>query len=311
MLVGVLVSCGEKNKIDKLPKEIDNPSSEYVIECLKKIPLITKIEAVTERNDPNGNLNKQGGYTAQVFFSYALVDQSEFDEETVVDKGTDCGGSVEVYRTEKDAKKRDKYLSTFDGGPVASGSHTVVGTVIVRTSCKLTASQQRSLEYDIIAALKGEDDKINKTNPYEDEFNFVMASSSHGVITPRAVREYYEEKQYSSVEINYIIDYCGVDWKIEARRRIEGLAEYNDGVTKNVMYEQLIYEEFSEEEYEYGISKCNVDWVKEAEEYLKKEYSDYTKEEVVEWYYNDLCYELIGEGYSETEAERAMEAVYG
>ena len=35
------------------------------------------------------------------------------------------------------------YLAAFDGGIFASGSHTVVGTVLVRTSNELTASQQK------------------------------------------------------------------------------------------------------------------------------------------------------------------------
>lgn len=35
-------------------------------------------------------------------------------------------------------------LSGFDGSPFASGSHAVLGTVIVQTSDKLTASQQKT-----------------------------------------------------------------------------------------------------------------------------------------------------------------------
>lgn len=312
MLVGALVSCGEKNKINKLPKEIDNPSSEYVIECLKKIPLITEIEAVTERNDPNGNLNKQGGYTAQVFFSYALVDQTEFEEDTVIDKGTDCGGSVEVYRTENDAKKRDEYLSTFDGGPVASGSHTVVGTVVVRTSCNLTASQQRSLEYDIIAALKGEDDKINKDNPYETDFVFLMTTAEQEPLTPQAVRIYLEEKKYTNAEINYIIDNCGVDWNVEARQRIEAYVAAGNGVSKNKLNEILINEEYKKEDIEYGFSNAYVDWVDEAMQILTNMCGEYTKEQVLEWgYYDDLYDTLIEAGYSEKEVEEAMDSFFG
>lgn len=308
MLTVALTACAEKKS--KLPKGIDNPSSEYIVECLKKIPLITEIEAVTERNDPNGNLNKQGGYTAQVFFSYALVDQDEFDEKSVIDKGTDCGGSVEVYRTEKDAKKRDKYLSTFDGGPVASGSHTVVGTVIVRTSCKLTASQQRSLEYDIIASLKGEDEKINTINPYVSTFKVI--ENSVGVnLTPQSVIDYCKTKNYSKAETNYILEYCGVDWGKQATRRIEAYADARVGLLKKDVHDIMTTEEgFNKSDYEYGLAHCNVNWAKEAEEYLMQCH-DYTKEEVVEWYYYDLYYELIGAGYSEAEAEQAMETVYG
>ena len=36
----------------------------------------------------------------------------------LVAKGTDAGGCVEVYKTAEDAKKRNDYLSAFDGLPI-------------------------------------------------------------------------------------------------------------------------------------------------------------------------------------------------
>ena len=58
-----------------------------------------------------------------------------------------------VYSNVEDANSRNEYLAAFDGGFFASGSHTVIGTVVVRTSDELTASQQKTLEANIIAAL--------------------------------------------------------------------------------------------------------------------------------------------------------------
>lgn len=132
---------------------VDAPTESYIIECLKKVPNIIDISAVTEDNDPNGHLNKASGYTAQVYFSSDLIDQSEILGSTVIEKGTDCGGSIEVYSTVEDANSRNDYLASFDGGIFASGSHAVVGTVLVRTSDKLTASQQKMMEDNIIAVL--------------------------------------------------------------------------------------------------------------------------------------------------------------
>lgn len=40
-----------------------------------------------------------------------------------------------------------------DGGIFSPGSHRVVGTVIIRTSNQLTASQQKELEEKLIASL--------------------------------------------------------------------------------------------------------------------------------------------------------------
>lgn len=132
---------------------VDAPEESYIIKCLQTVPGIVDISAVTEDNDPNGQLNKAGGYTAQVYFSSDLIDQSSVYGTTLIEKGTGCGGSIEVYSNVDDAVSRDAYLAAFDGGIFASGSHKVIGTVIVRTSDNLTTSQQKELEANIIAAL--------------------------------------------------------------------------------------------------------------------------------------------------------------
>ncbi|EOT43572.1 hypothetical protein [Enterococcus columbae] len=138
-----------QNSIKQLT-QVTNPSEAFVVERLTGLPNITGMEAVTEGNDPNGNLNKQGGYTSTVYFSSDLVNQEDVFGSTIVDKGTEAGGAIEVYRTEKDAQKRETYLAAFDGaGPFNSGSHKVLGTIVIRTSDKLAASQQKTLEQNI------------------------------------------------------------------------------------------------------------------------------------------------------------------
>lgn len=132
---------------------VDKPTEAYIIDCLKNVENVIDISAVTEDNDPNGNLNKAGGYTAQVYFSSDMVNQSEVYGTSLIDKGTAAGGSIEVYASVEDATARNEYLAGFDGSIFASGSHTVIGTVLVRTSDELTASQQKTLEGNIIAAL--------------------------------------------------------------------------------------------------------------------------------------------------------------
>lgn len=141
-------------------EQITNPTDAFVIQRLAGIDHIQSPTAVTEEMDPNGMLNKQGGYTATVYFLSDLVDQSRvyYDEATgvgneVIDKGTDGGGAVEVYATEEEAKKRNDYLAAYDGSILASGSHNVFGTCLIRTSNYLTASQQKDLEAAIFEAL--------------------------------------------------------------------------------------------------------------------------------------------------------------
>lgn len=149
-----------ENETNKLSKSIEtykkflNPTSDFIISKLATIDEIVNSEAVTEDNDPNGKLNKPGGYTATVYFESSNVNQSEVysDDNSLISKGTDAGGAIEVYANEEDAKKREQYLATFDGGILASGSHRVVGTTLIRTSDELTASQQKALEEKIIEA---------------------------------------------------------------------------------------------------------------------------------------------------------------
>lgn len=134
-------------------EQVTAPKESFVIERLKKVTYIADISAVTEDNDPNGKLNKAGGYTAQIYFSSKLVDQSKAVGKSIIEKGTACGGSIEVYSTADEANKRNTYLASFDGSVFASGSHKVIGSVIVRTSDLLMASKQKELEASIVEAL--------------------------------------------------------------------------------------------------------------------------------------------------------------
>lgn len=126
-------------------EQITQPTQDFIENRLRAVPTITKIQSVTENNDPNGLLNKQGGYTASVYFA----DQQVSDiapASDLVEAGNEAGGNIEVYASKEDAEKRNDYLSTFDGnGLLNPGSHYVYGTLIIRTSDKLTASQQKNL----------------------------------------------------------------------------------------------------------------------------------------------------------------------
>lgn len=133
---------------------VDNPTEAYVIECLQKVEHVADISAVTEDNDPNGHLNKPGGYTATVYYSDDRISlDTSIHGTSVIEQGTDGGGAIEVYSTVEDAEKRRDYLAVYDGGIFASGTHTVIGTVLVRTSDELKASEQQDMEARIIAAL--------------------------------------------------------------------------------------------------------------------------------------------------------------
>lgn len=134
-------------------KQITNPSSSFVEERLREIDTVTEVQSATENHDPNGHLNKQGGYTASVYFSDNQVIES-VEGTDIVDKGTDVGGNIEVYKTKEEAEKRNTYLSAFDGNGILNpGSHYVYGTIVIRTSRHLTASQQTALTEKIYQKL--------------------------------------------------------------------------------------------------------------------------------------------------------------
>ena len=69
---------------------------------------------------------------------------------------TDCGGCIEVFTTQEKALKRDKHLGIFS----VSGSHKVIGTVIVRTSYELSQEDQVELESRICKAFLGISPKV-------------------------------------------------------------------------------------------------------------------------------------------------------
>ena len=139
-------------------KQVVNPSEEFVVQRILTVDDVADARAVTEDQDPNGNLHKAGGYTSTIYFESKTVNQSDVYvsgkyADVLIDKGTDAGGAIEVYENVEDAEKRRDYLATYDGTIYANGTHTVIGTVLVRTSNELTATQQKELEQKVIDAL--------------------------------------------------------------------------------------------------------------------------------------------------------------
>ena len=170
-----------------------NPEESFVIERLKLVPEIAVIGAATEDHDPNGQLNKQGGYTAQIYFSSTLISPNAANRtpDQVIEDGTDGGGSIEIYKTTEEAKKREDYLGSFDGTAFSSGSHTVVGSCLIRTSRDLTASQQSALEASIIEALTlDESEAANRAAEVE--------ANSADAMTPESVDDESEKPEEAS-----------------------------------------------------------------------------------------------------------------
>ena len=139
-------------------KQITAPSDDFVMERLQRVETITEMGAVTPDHDPNGQLNKQGGYIGCIYFTDTQVDRSrlyiEPGKDNVIDIATEGGGAIEVFATKEEAEVRNNYLGTFDGmGAMSSGSHYVEGTCLIRTSNHLNGTQQKELTSKITEAL--------------------------------------------------------------------------------------------------------------------------------------------------------------
>lgn len=142
-----------KNSIQQL-KQITKPSQSFLLERVKTVKTVTKVEAATEKTDGNKLMNKQGQYYAYIGMRSSLVKDEMLNGQSPVEAGVDGGAVIEAFKTVKDAKARNKYLSAFDGsGAFSPGSHRVVGTLIIRTSNQLTATEQKTFENDILEAL--------------------------------------------------------------------------------------------------------------------------------------------------------------
>lgn len=123
-------------------KQINNPSIDWVRERLKSVDGISDTISVTKMYDPNELLGKEGGYTGCLYFALGSIDQSSIPGNSLIDKGTDAGGAIEIFANKEDALKRCDYLSQFDGTVLYSGSYAIIGTMVVRTSYKLDTSEQ-------------------------------------------------------------------------------------------------------------------------------------------------------------------------
>ena len=132
------------------------PSDEYVSERLLTVSTVAAVNGVTEGHDPNGNLGKDGGYIGCIFWRDSRISVWSFrlnpgsDRNDPVDVGTQGGGCVEIYQTQKEAQNREVYLSRFKN---QIGAYTVLGSLVIRVSDQLSKSKQNQLLEEVVQAL--------------------------------------------------------------------------------------------------------------------------------------------------------------
>lgn len=136
-----------------IANQIINPEEQWVLERLKGIDTIIGVQAVSTKNDPNGLLGKEGGYTSCIYFAVSGVSEGKLSGDTIIATGTDGGGAIEIYETKEYALNRCDYLSQFDGTLLYSGSYTILGTMVIRTSYRLNDTEQIELTDQIIRVM--------------------------------------------------------------------------------------------------------------------------------------------------------------
>ena len=137
----------------RIVDQITSPTEEWTIERLSQIKNVAETKAVTSNNDPNGLLNKDGGYSSCIYFNVNSDNIKKVTGDDIINEGVDCGGAVEIYPTLQSALYRCDYLSQFDGTLLYSGSYAIIGTCVIRTSYKLNDQEQVDLTNDIVKAL--------------------------------------------------------------------------------------------------------------------------------------------------------------
>ncbi len=135
----------------EIAAQLINPKEEWVISKLENCTDLSNIQAVTESNDPNKLLNKDGGYTSTIYFTVNQI--SNDDNANSIELGTDGGGCIEVYKNIDDAKSRCTYLESFNNSILATGSYSLIGTMVVRTSYQLDEESQYNLTDEIFESL--------------------------------------------------------------------------------------------------------------------------------------------------------------
>ncbi len=149
----VLDYCEEMEMMLTVLDQITISDESWVMEKIYELADVSEIECVTEDNNPDGLLNKEGGYIGCIYFSLSEINQSTVPGDSVVDKGTDCGGAIEIYASLEEAEARCEYLAGFDGTILYSGSYAIVGTNVIRTSYILSNERQWEITSEITKKL--------------------------------------------------------------------------------------------------------------------------------------------------------------
>lgn len=127
-----------------IPTVSTTPDATEVVQRLEDQGLpIGGVETYNAENDPNELLGRPGQYTSKANFKDARLEPEPFSE------GFDIrnGGSVEVFETEEEAKRREEYLRTISETVSMFAEYSYRDDrVLLRLSRRLTPEQAEEYE---------------------------------------------------------------------------------------------------------------------------------------------------------------------
>lgn len=124
-----LVGCGD-SKANTTPLS----ASQYIEKLKESGHPIGLVVDYTAETDPNELLGRPNQYTSKSNFADTTIEQ--------LDPTDPDGGSVEVFKTKKDAENRKKYIDSIgESMPMLTEYNYINGTVLLRLSKSLTPDQ--------------------------------------------------------------------------------------------------------------------------------------------------------------------------
>lgn len=149
LVIGLIVSAlatGQTSAFAATRSPIESDATRFVRALQGREPAITTIVTYTEATDANNLLGRPGQYISKVEFVDSRLPLPSPGSEL----GIDNGGSVEVFKTVKDATARFKYVDAITHSSSLFGEyHCQYDTVFLRLSLALTPAQ--AAEYDAAA----------------------------------------------------------------------------------------------------------------------------------------------------------------
>lgn len=124
-----LVGCG-----DSKTNTTSLSASQYIEKLKESGHPIGLVIDYTAETDPNKMLGRPNQYTSKSNFADTTIEQ--------LDPTDPDGGSVEVFKTKKDAENRKKYIDSIgESMPMLTEYSYINGTALLRLSKSLTPDQ--------------------------------------------------------------------------------------------------------------------------------------------------------------------------